>query len=312
MKYLSPQQAMLGMRVVLTDNGMIIKSPAGSAEYNLKGRRIKVTGYPEYFPGLLSMKDKRTKTGGWVNISAGEFTAYREDGSVSARIGRINPPEEQELVDEAYKRNQFGQDNEKPGLGGLIDMQNAIADQLDHLKGAWDQVLGRSSEGKVPVVMLGGRYTAIGGGYTPEEISAAVEHIQAIRSGNEFSKAVKDVSPFAIKKDGEVFIKDAFIGNGITTANWSMKVNSDENGHRYAAGVGIAVNNEATKTRLSDDIREAVIDAIRESDVFKVLLVSRDAQASDQVAMQLKINQAVTDAIRNAMKPGGLIHRYWR
>ncbi|WP_313124519.1 hypothetical protein [Pseudescherichia sp.] len=64
MKYLSPQQAMLGMRVVLTDSGMIIKSPAGSAEYNLKGRRIKVTGYPEYFPGLLSVKDKRTKTGG--------------------------------------------------------------------------------------------------------------------------------------------------------------------------------------------------------------------------------------------------------
>jgi len=64
MKYLSPQQAMLGMRVVLTDSGMIIKSPAGSAEDNLKGRRIKVTGYPEYFPGLLSVKDKRTKTGG--------------------------------------------------------------------------------------------------------------------------------------------------------------------------------------------------------------------------------------------------------
>ncbi|WPO96910.1 hypothetical protein SFA32_08185 [Buttiauxella sp. HR94] len=27
MKYLSPQQAMLGIRVVLTDNGMIIKIP---------------------------------------------------------------------------------------------------------------------------------------------------------------------------------------------------------------------------------------------------------------------------------------------
>lgn len=221
MKYLSPQQAMLGMRVVLTDNGMIIKSPAGSAEYNLKGRRIKVTGYPEYFPGLLSVKDKRTKTGGWVNISAGEFTAYREDGSVSARIGRINPPEEQKLVDAAV--------------------------------------------------------------------------------------------------------------------NWSMKVNTDENGHRYAAGMGVAVeddkeqiefkaerfavtgtaqsiieNARATaaevKTRLSDDMREAVIDAIRESDVFRALQASQDAQASAQVTMQLSINKAVTDAIRNALKPGGLLY----
>ena len=213
MKYLSPQQAMLGMRVVLTDNGMIIKSPAGSAEYNLKGRRIKVTGYPEYFPGLLSVKDKRTKTGGWVNISAGEFTAYREDGSVSARIGRINPLEEQRLVD--------------------------------------------------------------------------------------------------------------------ATANWSTKVNTDENGHRYAAGMGAAVedgkkqvefkaarfavtgpaliNEHNVKTRLSDDMREAVIDAVRESDLFKALQTSLDAQASSQVTMQLTISQAVTDAIRNAVKHGGLL-----
>ena len=191
MKYLSPQQAMLGMRVVLTDNGMIIKSPAGSAEYNLKGRRIKVTGYPEYFPCLLSVKDKRTKTGGWVNISAGEFTAYREDGSVSARIGRINPPEEQKLVD--------------------------------------------------------------------------------------------------------------------ATDSWSAKVNTDENGHRYAAGVGIAVNNKATKIRLTDDMREAVIDAIRESDVFKALQASQDAQASALVTTQQAIEQAASDAIRNALKSGGLL-----
>jgi len=222
MKYLSPQQAMLGMRVVLTDSGMIIKSPAGSAEYNLKGRRIKVTGYPEYFPGLLSVKDKRTKTGGWVNISAGEFTAYREDGSVSARIGRINPPEEQKLV------------------------------------GA--------------------------------------------------------------------------------TASWSTKVNTDENGRRYAAGMGVAVedgkeqvafkaekfevnksdtlqlnNAIATaaefKPRLSDEMRDAVIDAIRESDVFKALLVSRDGQASAQVTVQQAVEQAATNAIRNALKPGGLLYR---
>jgi len=221
MKYLSPQQAMLGMRVVLTDNGMIIKSPAGSAEYNLKGRRIKVTGYPEYFPGLLRVKDKRTKTGGRMEISGGGITAYGKDGSVSARIGR-------KLVD--------------------------------------------------------------------------------------------------------------------ATANWSMKINTDENGHRYAAGMGVAVedgkeqvvfkadrfavtaaaqsiieNAQAIMTnasitaaelkpRLTDDMRDAVIDAIRESDVFKALLVSQDAQASALVTMQQAIEQAVTDAIRNAVKPGGLLY----
>lgn len=188
MKHLSLQQAMLGMRIVQTDHGMIIKSPAGSAEYNLKGRRIKVSGYPEYFPGQLRVKDKRMKTGGRMEISGGGITAYGKDGSVSARIGR-------KLVD--------------------------------------------------------------------------------------------------------------------ATANWSMKIKTEENGRRYAAGVGIAVNNEATKIRLTDDMREAVIDAIRESDVCKALQASQDALASAQVTTQL-INQAVSDAIRNAVKPGGLIHRYCR
>lgn len=262
MKYLSPQQAMLGMRVVLTDNGMIIKSPAGSAEYNLKGRRIKVTGYPEYFPGLLAVKDKRTKKRGRGDISGGELTVYGEGGAVRVRMGRINPPAEQKLVDETYKDSQFGQDKEKLCMSGLLNMQKAIADQLDHFKGCWEQRLGTSSEGKVPVVMLADRYVAIGGGYTPEEIKAAVEHIQAIRSSQEFSKTAKNVSPFTIK-DGQMYIKEVIISDAITTSNWSMKVNTDESGHRYAAGIGIAVNNAATKTHLSDDMREAVIDAIR-------------------------------------------------
>jgi len=88
MKHLSLQQAMLGMRIVQTDHGMIIKSPAGSAEYDLKGRRIKVSGYPEYFPGQLRVKDKRTKTRGRVVISGEGLTAYGEDGSVRVHMGR--------------------------------------------------------------------------------------------------------------------------------------------------------------------------------------------------------------------------------
>lgn len=115
-----------------------------------------------------------------------------------------------------------------------------------------------------------------------------------------------------------------------------------ENGRRYEVGMGVAVedgkeqvafkadrfavtamarsiienaqaiNNARIhaaecKTRLSDEMREAVIDAIRESDVFKALQASQDAQASAQVTLQQTINQVVTDAIRNAVKPGGLL-----
>ena len=109
-----------------------------------------------------------------------------------------------------------------------------------------------------------------------------------------------------------------------------------ESGRRYAAGMGIAVEDgdkkvrflaesfkvgdepilraevrpigdDEVKTRLSDDMREAVIDAIRESDLFKALQASLDAQASAQVTTQQAIEQAATDAIRNALKPGGLL-----
>ncbi|MCM7115995.1 DUF1983 domain-containing protein [Enterobacter hormaechei] len=70
-----------------------------------------------------------------------------------------------------------------------------------------------------------------------------------------------------------------------------------------------ADGNNATKTSLSDDMREAVIDAIRESDVFKALQASQDAQASALVTTQQAIEQAASDAIRNALKPGGLLYR---
>lgn len=87
MKYLSLQQAMLGMRVVLTDMGVLLKSPAGSAEYNHKGRRIKVNGHADYFPEHLRVKDKRMPKGGYVSLSKAGATVFNADGSVRLRLG---------------------------------------------------------------------------------------------------------------------------------------------------------------------------------------------------------------------------------
>lgn len=299
MKRLPLKTVMNSLRIVTLECGYELHNAAGTAKYDAWGARGEVHGIPEYFPVTISLKGP-------------DFAA----------------PDTNEASPEKIT---------EPSLGDLLAMQKAIADQLDHFKGCWEQHLGTSSEGKTPVIMLSDRYTAIGGGYTPEEISAAVEHIQSVRAAEAFSKAAKEVSPFAIE-DGEVFIKDAFIGNGITSANWSMKVNADENGHRYAAGMGVAVedgkeqvafkaekfevnksgslqlnNAIATaaefKIRLSDEMHDAVIDAIRESDVFKALQASQDAQASSLVTTQQAIEQAANDAIRNALKPGGLLYR---
>lgn len=70
-----------------------------------------------------------------------------------------------------------------------------------------------------------------------------------------------------------------------------------------------ADGNNATKTSLNDEMCEAIISAVRESDVFKALQASQDAQASALVTTQQAIEQAASDAIRNALKPGGLLYR---
>ncbi|MFG7475251.1 DUF1983 domain-containing protein, partial [Enterobacter hormaechei] len=277
MKHLSLQQAMLGLRIVQTDHGMIIKSPAGSAEYDLKGRRTKVSGYPEYFPGQLRVKDMRTKTRGRVEMSGGELTAYGEDGSVRMRVGRINPPAEQKLVDEILK--------------SLPDT-SAFRDLLD-------ETYNYGQLGTVTINTANFIHNYLG------------ESDPRLMSGPDSDESAK--------------------------AAWSIKGHTDDAGVVHVAGMGVAVEDgqqqvefkadrfavigaalstiksalhaAEVKTRLSDDMREAVIDAIRESDVFKALQASQDAQASALVTTQQAIEQAASDAIRNALKPGGLLYR---
>ena len=70
-----------------------------------------------------------------------------------------------------------------------------------------------------------------------------------------------------------------------------------------------AVGSSDTKYRLSDDMREAVIDAVRNSEVFRSLVAKLNTlsaeRESDAVRLQRGIDQALSDTIRNALKPGG-------
>lgn len=277
MKHLSLQQAMLGMRIVQTDHGMIIKSPAGSAEYDLKGRRIKVSGYPEYFPGQLRVKDKRTKTLGRVEISGEGLTAYGEDGSVRVRMGRIAPPAEQKLLDEILKSTAD---------------TTAFRDLLD-------ETHSYGQPGTVTINTANFIYNYPG------------ESDPRLMSGPDSDESAK--------------------------AAWSIKGHTDDAGVVHVAGMDVAVEDDQqqvefkadrfaiigaalstiksalhtaeVKTRLSDDMREAVIDAVRESDLFKALQASQNAQASALVTTQQVMEQIATDAIRNALKPGGLLFK---
>ncbi|WP_318387699.1 DUF1983 domain-containing protein [Enterobacter sp.] len=106
--------------------------------------------------------------------------------------------------------------------------------------------------------------------------------------------SLKDASPFTIK-DGEVFIKDAFICNGITIAKWSTKVNTDENGRRYAAGIAVAVENGKKQVKLLAEKFEVNMSGTQ----FKIRL-------SDEI--REAVNEAALEVIRNALKPGGLLY----
>ncbi|MCE1356595.1 DUF1983 domain-containing protein [Enterobacter kobei] len=63
-----------------------------------------------------------------------------------------------------------------------------------------------------------------------------------------------------------------------------------------------ADGNNATKTSLNDEMFEAIISAVRESDLITSI------QAASTSGLQQAVNDAVSNAIRNALKPGGLLY----
>ncbi|HDC4613858.1 TPA: DUF1983 domain-containing protein [Enterobacter cloacae] len=63
----------------------------------------------------------------------------------------------------------------------------------------------------------------------------------------------------------------------------------------------------ATKTRLTDEMQELVLKAVRESDLFAALQAKIDAQTASVVGLQQAMHEAVNDALRNALKPGGIL-----
>ena len=88
-----------------------------------------------------------------------------------------------------------------------------------------------------------------------------------------------------------------------------IEVNAGESSKQYVVGTGISVDASATKTRLSDDMRNAVIDAVRESGLFAELMPQKEVSfqaehftiTSGEVKMaDAMIGNALTTA--NALK----------
>ncbi|HDZ1816687.1 TPA: DUF1983 domain-containing protein [Vibrio cholerae] len=161
-----------------------------------------------------------------------------------------------------------------------------------------------------------------------------------IRNSDAF-KVLKDGWSFEkngtlIINNGQVFVTDAKIGYGILSTNYSVKLNVADKGKQYEAGITLGVEGDQskavfkanrfkvhetassiirnaaatsmkTKVSFSDEMKQAVIDAVRESDLFASFQANIEAHTASITGLQQAVHDAVNDAIRNAMKPGGAI-----
>lgn len=166
--------------------------------------------YSLFFRGALQSGDIPSKAGANELREAGLIhTQHTSTLFGGADYFTFLTAEGQRFAIQYLAETSFGKAKDKPSMDELRGMQEVIADSLDDMKQqcvkAWDLPV----EGKTPVIFLLDRYVAIGGQYTPDEIRAALEHIQAIRSGEEFSieQATTDAIRNALKPGGLLFGK---------------------------------------------------------------------------------------------------------
>nr|WP_226856409.1 DUF1983 domain-containing protein [Enterobacter cloacae complex sp. P25RS] len=162
-----------------------------------------------------------------------------------------------------------------------------------------------------------------------------------IRNSDAF-KVLKDGWSFEkngvlIINNGQVFVTDAKIDDAVLSKSYSVKMNVAYKGKPHEAGMTLrvedgqsnvefmadrytvheaassiienaAATSAKTKIRLGDEMKHAIIDAVRESDLFASLQANIDAQTASVAGLQQAMNEAVTNAIKNALKPGGLLY----
>lgn len=161
-----------------------------------------------------------------------------------------------------------------------------------------------------------------------------------IRNSDAF-KVLKDGWSFEksgvlIINNGEVFVTDAKIDDAVLSKSYIVKLNVAGKGKPHEAGMTLGIEGDQskvvfkadrfhvheaassiienavatsakTKIRLGDEMKQAVIDAVRESDLFAALQASINAQEASVAGLQQAMRDLVNDAIRNALKPGGIL-----
>ncbi|RTM82431.1 hypothetical protein [Enterobacter hormaechei] len=248
------------------------------------------------------------------NVGAITFTGYTD--SPFKRSQKIMVPDGYKLV--ALRVDDDGVPTSWDSLpvyftGGFIkspvDELDEIADALDTAQARHYKQFGNAEPGKTSVVFLADRWVAIEGEYSPDEMRDAVEYIKHRRLTKEFGKGLADLSPFAMK-DGQVFIKDAFIqpgtavsakadsnSGGSTTYNCNMRINV------YGADKTIREKVHAVvSSYLTPEATEYTEEMVDELMSLKVPAIC------DETALSRLISEKIEQLLQKETRPGGSIH----
>ncbi|MFK3912027.1 DUF1983 domain-containing protein [Enterobacter cancerogenus] len=104
--------------------------------------------------------------------------------------------------------------------------------------------------------------------------------------------------------NGQVFITDAKIGDGVLSTNYSVKMGVNRGGKQYEAGMALGVEDGKPQVAFTDENLE--VHEAASSIIGNAVATSTKTKISLSDEMKQAVIDAANDAIRSALKPGGL------
>lgn len=287
-KPLSLKDAMSSLHIVETDEGIELQSAAGTAKYDAWGVRCKVNGIPEYFPSSVTVNKRPQALVDDKGPSVPDDSCAPLVRTMKLRV-ELDTSGAQQAVDElddkirnsdAFKVLKDGWTFEKNGVLIINNGEVFVTDaKID------DAVLSKSYSVKLNVAGKG----------KPHEAGMTLG-VEGENSKVEFLAdryKVHEAAQSASNNEKTTF------NVGLSFGGFHGAISHDK--------ANPADGNNATKTSLNDEMCEAIISAVRESDLFAALQAKIDAQTASVVGLQQAMHEAVNDALRNALKPGGIL-----
>lgn len=287
-KTLSLKDAMRSLHVIETDEGIELQSAAGTAKYDALGARREVNGIPEYFPSSVTVNKRPQALVDDKGPSVPDDSCAPLVRTMKLRV-ELDTSGAQQAVDElddkirnsdAFKVLKDGWTFEKNGVLIINNGEVFVTDaKID------DAVLSKSYSVKLNVAGKG----------KPHEAGMTLG-VEGENSKVEFLAdryKVHEAAQSASNNEKTTF------NVGLSFGGFHGAISHDK--------ANPADGNNATKTSLNDEMCEAIISAVRESDLFAALQAKIDAQTASVVGLQQAMHEAVNDALRNALKPGGIL-----